>query len=58
MVISSASLPELSKTLVEESDRTERDAERWRYKIDTSPVDPLTDARKRAIDIRDLPGRG
>lgn len=56
-MISSASHPWLSKTLVEESDRAARDAAPD-LRIDTTPVDPLTSSKHRAVRLQDLPGRG
>lgn len=56
-MISSASHPWLSKTLVEESDRAARDAAPD-LRIDTSPADPLTSSKHRAVRLQDLPERG
>lgn len=56
-MISSASHPRLSKTLVEENDRLARDAAPD-LRIDLSPIDPLTSPRHRVVRLQDLPGRG
>ena len=56
-MISSASHPWLSQTLVEESDDAAQEAAPD-LRIDTLPIDPLTTPDRRAIRIEDLPGRG
>ncbi|MDD2255400.1 MAG: hypothetical protein PHT97_13840 [Methanoculleus sp.] len=56
-MISSASHPWLSRTLVEESDAAAQEAAPD-LRIDTAPIDPLTVPDRLAIRLDDLPGRG
>jgi len=56
-MISSASHPWLSRTLVEESDAAAQEAAPD-LRIDTAPIDPQTVPDRLAIRIEDLPGRG